>query len=56
MNFPLLDVKTNIIESINKILKYMLLSKKLCCNWLYVVKKIISYSHTKSENINQINP
>ena len=53
-NFPILYVFTNIIESVNKALKYVLLSKKLCSNWLYVVKKIINYSNNKSKEINNI--
>ena len=37
-------------------LKYILVSKKLSSNWLFIVKKIIHYSHIKSKNINQIIP
>ena len=32
INYPLLNIKTNIIESINRVLKYNLLSKKKCSN------------------------
>jgi len=34
---------TNIIESVNKVLKDKLLNKKECCNWVTIVKKIICY-------------
>ena len=54
VEFPLLYCKTNIIESINKVLKNILISKKLCSNWIYIVKKIINYSHLKSKTINKV--
>ena len=48
IDYPLLYCKTNYIESINRILKFLMLSRKLCNNWLYIVKKIIYYSNMKS--------
>ena len=48
INYPLLFCRTNYIESINRILKYLLMNKKLAYNWLYIVKKIIYYSNEKS--------
>ena len=48
INYPLLYSKTNYIESINRILKFLIMSRKLCNNWLYIVKKIIYYSNIKS--------
>ena len=48
INYPLLYCKTNYIESINRILKFLMLSRKLSNNWLYIVKKIIYYSNKKS--------
>ena len=48
INYPLLYCKTNYIESINRILKFLMLSRKLSNNWLYIVKKIIYYSNIKS--------
>ena len=44
INYPLLNIKTNIIESINRVLKYNLLSKRKCSNWVSIIKKIICYS------------
>ena len=35
-------------------IKHIIISKKFSSNWLYIVKKIIHYSHIKSKNINQI--
>ena len=32
INYPLLNIKTNILESINRVLKYNLLSKRKCSN------------------------
>ena len=53
-DYPLLFCKINLIESINKDLKKFLISKKLSCNWLYIIKKIIIFSHNKSVKINNI--
>ena len=47
-------IKTNIIESINRVLKCTFISKRLCNNWLYLVKKMINYSHFKSKEINKL--
>ncbi len=43
---------TNINESVNKVLKYILLSKRECCNWTTIVKKIICYTDEKAKDIN----
>ena len=52
IDWPLMFIKTNIIESINRVLKCTFISKRLCNNWLYIVKKMINYSHLKSKEIN----
>ncbi len=45
--------KTNTTESVNKVLKDILISKKLSSNWLFIIKKIIYYSSINiSKNIN----
>ena len=54
IQYPLLYVKTNLVETINKNLKDILISKKQCSNWIYIIKKIIIYSHKKYQNINKI--
>jgi len=53
-DYPLLFCKINLIESINKDLKKILISKKLSCTWLKTIKKIIIFSHNKSTKINNI--
>ena len=37
-DYPLLFVKNNLIESVNKTLKNKLLGSKYKNNWLYIVK------------------
>ena len=55
INYPLLYLKTNIVESANRILKDILMSKKLCSNWLYIVKKIINYNSNDKKDSNFVN-
>ena len=45
----MLFCRTNITESVNKVLKDILISKKLSSNWLFIVKKIINYSSINIE-------
>ena len=43
IDYPILFCKTNLVECMNRVLKNNIKLRKLSCNWIYIIKKIIVY-------------
>ena len=43
IDYGILFCKTNLVECMNRVIKNKIKLRKLSCNWMYIIKKIIVY-------------